>query len=208
MFLVFLVQCRAGVAVPAGGVFPADGVFVEVREGGAWTAAGWSRTAPTWQGRVRLGPACGCSWAVSLWRLSRAESMPVRAGLGGEHRDRHVDWDCVRRPNCSTKGILMCSPRRLLGIGVVAAGLAVGPAVGVLPHATASPTVNTFQIPLFLPNTILACGFQIFCVSNPVAITGERPGTVTFPAMSPEAKGEYWMHWRNLVTGASGGSGG
>jgi hypothetical protein len=64
--------------------------------------------------------------------------------------------------------------------------------------------VNTFQIPLFVTNTIWACGFQIFCVSTPVAITGETPGTVTFPAMSPNAKGTYWMHWRNLVTGASG----
>ncbi|MCE4265247.1 hypothetical protein [Rhodococcus globerulus] len=114
------------------------------------------------------------------------------------------DGDCVRRPNCSTKGILMWSLRRLLGIGVIAAGLAVGPVTGSLPHASASPTVNTFQIPLFVTNTIWACGFQIFCVSNLVAITGETPGTVTFPAMSPDAKGTYWMHWRNLVTGASG----
>lgn len=89
----------------------------------------------------------------------------------------------------STKGILMWSLRRLLGIGVIASGLAVGPATGLLPHASASPTVNTFQIPLFVTNSIWACGFQIFCLSNPVAITGETPGTVTFPAMSPEAKG-------------------
>ena len=114
------------------------------------------------------------------------------------------DGNCVRRLDCSTKGILMWSPRRLLGIGVIAAGLAVGPAAGLLPHASASPTVNTFQIPLFVANSIWACGFQIFCVSNPVAITGETPGTVTFPAMSPESKGTYWMHWRNLVSGASG----
>lgn len=64
--------------------------------------------------------------------------------------------------------------------------------------------MNTFQIPLFVTNTIWACGFQIFCVSNPVVIRGERPGPVTFPAMSPAAKGTYWMHWRNLVTGDPG----
>lgn len=76
------VTSGAGVAAPAGGVFPADGVFVEVREGEAWTA-GWlvadrtdvaalsvngvaedkrvvsvalvplSPDAPVWQGRVR-----------------------------------------------------------------------------------------------------------------------------------------------------------
>ncbi|ABH00652.1 hypothetical protein RHA1_ro11005 (plasmid) [Rhodococcus jostii RHA1] len=75
------VTSGAGVAAPAGGVFPADGVFVEVREGEAWTA-GWlvadridvsalsvngvaedkrlvsvalvplSPDAPVWQGRV------------------------------------------------------------------------------------------------------------------------------------------------------------
>ncbi|MDV6247028.1 hypothetical protein [Rhodococcus opacus] len=76
------VTSGAGVAAPAGGVFPADGLFVEVREGEAWTA-GWlvadrtdvaalsvngvaedkrvvavalvplSPDAPVWQGRVR-----------------------------------------------------------------------------------------------------------------------------------------------------------
>ena len=73
----------------------------------------------------------------------------------------------------------MWSPRRLLGIGVIAAGLAVGPAAGLLPHASASPTVNTFQIPLFVANSIWACGFQIFCVSNPVAITAS--GVLAIP---------------------------
>lgn len=38
------------------------------------------------------------------------------------------------------------------------------------------------------------------------AITGEAPGTVTFPVRSPGAhiNWTYLMHWRNLGTGASG----
>lgn len=100
----------------------------------------------------------------------------------------------------------MWSPRRLLGASAVAAGLVVVPTVGSTPAASAAPVVNTFQVPLVTPNSIWSCGLSLYCTSAPVAITGEAPGTVTFPARSPGANinWTYWMHWRNLGTGASG----
>lgn len=98
----------------------------------------------------------------------------------------------------------MRSPRRLLGAGAVVVGLAVGAAVCSAPAASAATTVNVFQIPLVTPNSIWTCGINLFCASSPAAITGEAPGTVTFPALTPGATGTYWMHWRNLGTGVSG----
>ncbi len=98
----------------------------------------------------------------------------------------------------------MRSPRQLLSTGAVVAGLAIGAAVGPTAAASAATTVNTFQIPLLTPNKIWLCGISPLCASNLVAITGEVPGTVTFPALMPGATGSYWMHWRNLGTGASG----
>ncbi|MCA1008072.1 hypothetical protein LCL87_20350 [Rhodococcus hoagii] len=82
------------------------------------------------------------------------------------------------------------------------AGLASGP----IPQASAAPTVNTFQIPI-----VANCStFFLPCSFTPVVITGEAPGTVTFPALyppepgQPTVKGSYFVHWRNLGTGTSG----
>ncbi|CAM3169586.1 Secreted protein [Prescottella defluvii] len=101
----------------------------------------------------------------------------------------------------------MRSARRLLAAAVLTLGVAAGLAVGPIPQASAAPTVNTFQIPLVVNTGIWACSaIHTFCSSNPVAITGEVPGTVTFPALSPGAhiNWTYRMAWRNLGTGASG----
>ncbi|WP_345343851.1 hypothetical protein [Rhodococcus olei] len=92
----------------------------------------------------------------------------------------------------------------------MAAALAVVPTTGQTPAASAAPSVNTFQIPLVSVNSIWSCGPGLFCTFTPVAITGDAPGTVTFPALDPPqpgqptVKGSYHMHWRNLGTGASG----
>ena len=107
------VSSGAGVAAPAGGVFPADGVFVEVREGEAWTA-GWlvadrsdvaalsvngvaedkrlvsvalvplSPDAPVWQGRVRPDQVV----VASLQRPVPVWWERVATSLGEAMRDR------------------------------------------------------------------------------------------------------------------------
>lgn len=99
----------------------------------------------------------------------------------------------------------MWSPRRLTAASVVAACLAIVP-VGLAAPASAEPVLNTFQIPLVTPNSIWSCGLSLFCTYPVVAITGETPGTVTFPVRSPNAhiNWTYRMQWRNLGTGASG----
>jgi len=105
----------------------------------------------------------------------------------------------------------MRSPRRLLGAGAITVGVVAGLAVSPIPQASAAPTVNTFQIPLVVNTGIWACSaYHTFCSYTPVVITGETPGMVTFPARypaepgEPTVKGSYYMHWRNLATGASG----
>ncbi|MDH6284214.1 hypothetical protein [Prescottella agglutinans] len=100
----------------------------------------------------------------------------------------------------------MRSARRLLGVGALTAGVVAGLAAGPIPQASAAPTVNTFQIPLVTPNSIWSCGLSLYCTYPVTAITGEAPGTVTFPVRSPGAhiNWTYRMAWRNLGTGASG----
>lgn len=100
----------------------------------------------------------------------------------------------------------MRSARRLLGAGVVTAGVVAGLASGPIPQASAAPIVNTFQIPLVTPNSVWSCGLSFYCTYPVTAITGEAPGTVTFPVRSPGAhiNWTYRMSWRNLGTGASG----
>ncbi|MFV9456959.1 hypothetical protein ACNJ7E_26455 [Rhodococcus sp. NM-2] len=84
---------------------------------------------------------------------------------------------------------------------VVATPLTIAPST-----ASAAPTVNSFQIPLVWSNGLfVGCPPPLYyCVRTPTVITGERPGTVTFPAISANGNGTYWMHWRNLATGAAG----
>ncbi|MGF7120976.1 hypothetical protein AB4Z09_05130 [Rhodococcus sp. TAF43] len=100
----------------------------------------------------------------------------------------------------------MWSPRRFLGAGVLTVGVVIGVAMCPIPQASATPTMNTFQVP-FVTN---CSTFFNPCSFNPVAITGEVPGTVTFPALyptepgQPNVKGSYYMHWRNLGTGTAG----
>ncbi|CAG7634458.1 hypothetical protein SIM91_43590 [Rhodococcus opacus] len=81
----------------------------------------------------------------------------------------------------------------------------VGTPVALNPTiASAAPTVNSFQIPLvYNSGTFSVCGLLGLCVTTPTVVTGETPGTVTFPVMGPY-EGTYWMHWRNLGTGAAG----
>jgi len=96
--------------------------------------------------------------------------------------------------------------RRFLGSGVLTVGVAAGLAMTPMPTASAVPTVNPFQIP-FVSN---CSTFFNPCSFTPIAITGEAPGIVTFPALYPPepgqatVKGSYSMHWRNLATGAFG----
>lgn len=86
------------------------------------------------------------------------------------------------------------------------AALAAAPLTIAPSMASAAPTVNSFQIPLVWSNGLFTgCGPILnLCASTPTAIAGERPGTVTFPVISPNSEGTYWMHWRNLATGAAG----
>ncbi|WP_433612525.1 hypothetical protein [Prescottella agglutinans] len=105
----------------------------------------------------------------------------------------------------------MRSARRFLGAGVLTVGVVTGLAMSPIAHASAAPTVNTFQIPLVVNTGIWACSaYHTFCSFTPVAITGETPGMVTFPARyptepgRPTVKGSYYMHWRNLATGTFG----
>lgn len=100
----------------------------------------------------------------------------------------------------------MRSTRRFLGAAVITAGVVAGLAVSPIPQAAAAPIVNTFQIPLVTPNSIWSCGPSLYCTYPVTAITGETPGTVTFPVRSPGAhiNWTYRMAWRNLGTGASG----
>jgi len=80
---------------------------------------------------------------------------------------------------------------------LVATPLAISPST-----ASAAPTVNSFQIPLvWSTGLFVGCPPLYYCVRTPTVITGERPGTVTFPVTSPNSNGTYWMHWRNLATG-------
>ena len=69
--------------------------------------------------------------------------------------------------------------------------------------ASAAPTVNSFQIPLVYYPGVFICGLLNLCVTTPTVVTGETPGTVTFPIVSTY-EGIYWMHWRNLGSGAAG----
>ena len=83
---------------------------------------------------------------------------------------------------------------------LVATPLAISPST-----ASAAPTVNSFQIPLvWSTGLFVGCPPLYYCVRTPTVITGERPGTVTFPVTSPNSNGTYWMYWRNLATGAAG----
>lgn len=100
---------------------------------------------------------------------------------------------------------------RFLCSGVLAVGVAAGLATTPMSTASAAPTVNAFQIPLVVNTGIWACsGIHTFCSYTPVAITGEVPGMVTFPARypaepgRPAVTGSYYLHWRNLATGAFG----
>ncbi|NKS74193.1 hypothetical protein GS531_18885 [Rhodococcus hoagii] len=65
--------------------------------------------------------------------------------------------------------------------------------------ASAAPTVNAFQIPLVVNTGIWACsGIHTFCAYTPVAITGEVPGMVTFPARYPGGAGTSGRHGQLL----------
>ena len=80
----------------------------------------------------------------------------------------------------------------------------VGTPVTLTPSiASAAPTVNSFQIPLVYNPGIFVCGPLNLCVTTPTVVTGETPGTVTVPIFGT-SKDSYWMHWRNLGTGAAG----
>ncbi|KAF0957287.1 hypothetical protein MLGJGCBP_01722 [Rhodococcus sp. T7] len=100
----------------------------------------------------------------------------------------------------------MFTIHRALGVTLVAASLTLAPLFGTTPQAVAEPTVHSFQIPLVWSTGLFTgCGPILnLCASTPTAIAGERPGTVTFPVISPNSEGTYWMHWRNLATGAAG----
>ncbi|KAF0965404.1 hypothetical protein [Rhodococcus sp. T7] len=100
----------------------------------------------------------------------------------------------------------MFTVQRALGVTLVAASLTLAPVVGTTPQAAAEPTVNRFQIPLVWSTGLFTgCGWILdLCASTPTAIAGEQPGTVTFPVISPNSEATYWMHWRNLTTGAAG----
>ncbi|QSE87887.1 hypothetical protein JWS13_04535 (plasmid) [Rhodococcus pseudokoreensis] len=70
--------------------------------------------------------------------------------------------------------------------------------------ASAAPATTPFQIPRVWYSTIFGICTP-GCVDYPVAITGETPGIITFPAPRPfTGAGAYWVHWHNLGTGASG----
>lgn len=83
---------------------------------------------------------------------------------------------------------------------LIGAPLAIAPAT-----ASAAPTTMAFQIPIvWNPGVFGICGALYYCAKTPVVVTGEAPGTVTLPVFIPNGNGTYFMHWRNLGTGAVG----
>lgn len=94
-----------------------------------------------------------------------------------------------------------CLAALLVAASVAVAPLALSPAV-----VQAAPTTSAFQIPLVWYTGIWICnGIIPMCAVNPVAITGEVPGTVRFPPVATSyPDGLYWIHWTNFSTATSG----